>query len=135
MSLESHSDEEEPITKVVKLDLLLGGKQPPKQGDNWLNRLSMWTFFIAYNKSFSNVDAFMCQILDKRNNSTYIRFILPKEEIHKWVVTVNFSNDYYLLDILEEGDDYIECDRSNSDRGLETNEDIKQVNTVVRETE
>lgn len=135
MSLAGHSIEDEAVNSVVKLEVLQGGKQPPRQGSNWLDKLSLWTFFTVYCKKLSNVDAFMCQVFDKRHNSTFLKFVLPKEELCKWVVTENFSEEYILLDILEEGDDYNECNRSDTNGGLESVKDTEQINTMAGETE
>lgn len=117
---------------VVKFELLTGGKQPPKQGGNWLNKLNMWAHFVARNANISKVDLFHFQINAKYTNSTALVFFIPKEEpTLRFVSTVDFSDDYELMDVLDYGDP---GNRADLIRGLETDANIEQDNTMAGET-
>lgn len=124
--------EVETFDNVMKFELLQGGKQPPKRGDNWLSRLNPWAYFVARNPKISKVDLFLFQVNAKYVHSTALFFYLPKEEpIIRYVSTVDFSEDYELMDILDNGDD---GNRTDLVRRLETDADIEQDDTLVGET-
>lgn len=115
-----------------KFELILGGKQPPKKGNNWLSKLNQWSYFVARNSKISKVDLFLFQVNAKYIHSTALIFFLPKEEpIIRYVSTVDFSDDYELMDILDNGDD---GNRTDLVRRLETDADIEQDNTMAGET-
>lgn len=133
---------------VTPLRVLQGGKQPPKKGDNWVGKLNQWAWFIARNSSLSKVDLFLFQAREKYANTRVLILHLPKEEaVIRYVSIVDFSNDYELMDILDNGEDdrsneaernggeRSEPNRSDIDGRLETNESSEPINTVVRETE
>lgn len=116
---------------VVILSLLQGGKLPPRKGNNWLSKLTLHTVFNVRIPN-SKVDLIRCQVFEKYGNSTTLVFFIPREEpIVKDVSTIDFSNEYELMDIITYGDP---DNRTDLDRRLEVNENIEQDNTVVGET-
>ena len=117
---------------VMHLELVQGGKQPPKKGNNWLSKLNQWSYFVARNLKISKIDLFLFQVNAKYAHSTALIFFLPKEEpIIRYVSTTDFSDDYELMDILDNGDD---GNRTDLVRRLESDADIEQDNTLVGET-
>lgn len=117
---------------VVQLSLLQGGKLPPKKGDNWLNKLTLGTVFNVRIPG-SKVDLIRCKVFEKYDNSTTLVFFIPREEpIVKDVSTVDFSNDYELMDIIYYGDP--PDNRTDLDRRLEVITNIEQDDTMAGET-
>lgn len=132
MTIQETEIEEE--NNIIQLKLLLGGKQPPKKGDNWLSKINQWAFFTAKNDKMSKVEGFLYQVVGKYDNTTALTLFIPKEEPHtRYFSTIDFSEEYTLMDIIDNGDDG-NYDRSNSSGGLEVNADIEQNHTVVGET-
>ena len=127
--------QEEEISEenVIELKLLLGGKQPPKQGNNWLNERKQWCVFLAKNPKLSNVDLFLFRVREKYGNSTCLEVYFAAEPMQiRYFSNVDFSNEYILMDILEEEND--SSNRTDLNRRLEVDVNIKENNTVVTET-
>lgn len=112
--------------------LMIGGKQPPTKGGNWLEKLRPWTIFCAKNPKLSNTDLFLFQVREKYANTTVLIVFFPKEEPQvRYFSTVDFSNDYILMDIIDEPEP---SNRTDLDRRLEVNANPEQLDKVVEET-
>jgi hypothetical protein len=122
--------QEEQTEEVVPFRVITGGKEPPKKGDNWLGKLSLWTYFVAMNETLSPIDAFLYQIVDKQTNCSWLRLIQHDKESVNWVPNEGFSDRFTLLDIIEKGED-VRGGGTNPDRRLEVVENIEQDDTVA----
>jgi len=125
-----NGEKSETMGDLVPFKLHKGGKEPPKQGNNWLGELKTWTVFLARDKKVSVIDLFMFQKRDSFEHSTVLMMLISQEKpITRFVSTIDFSNQYELMDIVEEGHDG-EGDRSNLAGGLEILTDIEHGDTV-----
>lgn len=116
---------------IISLRLMTGGKQPPKQGKNWLSELKSWTIFLAKNPKLSKTDLFAFQVREKYSNSTCLIVMFPKEEPQvRYFSTWDFSEDYILMDIIDEPEP---DNRTDLDRRLEVDVNTEEVDSVVRE--
>lgn len=112
----------------VNLRLVIGGKQPPRKGNNWLQELKQWTMFLAKNPKLASCDLFRFQVREKYGNSTCLVVFFPTEQPQfRFFSTVDFSNEYILMDIIDEPEP---DNRTDLDRRLEVDANIAEDNTM-----
>lgn len=116
---------------IPHLRLVIGGKQPPVKGGNWLSKLKQYTVFHANCPKITKVDCFHCQVWEKYANTTVLmmRINLTEQPIPKLVSNEGFSDDYILMEIIDDPGN-----RTDLERRLEANANIEPDHKVVEET-
>lgn len=122
--------------KPSHLRLMIGGKQPPKKGGNWLEKLKQYTVFDANNPKLSIVDCFRCTVWEKYANTTVLqmRINLTEEPQVRLVSTEGFSNEYFLMGIVDEPGEGTDYDRRMEGSQILAQSDAYDNEGVVRES-
>lgn len=92
------------VTNEPQLQLVTGGKEPPGFVDlGWLQRLSVGTVFLFDRRNSKDWTLGKFEIGCHTQKATLLYFH-PDDDKEQWIKPIDFCKEFYLIEILKEGD-------------------------------